>query len=346
MEREPRAAGPVAVERRPAGRGHPPLPAGAGAAGGRGAGKRSWLSWSSTGPPSRRNTAPAPRIRQRPPARHQRRPLTCPAPAPSLPPAGRRGRLPPGLPRGGADATAHRRRNGHDGLPADGRQRPGGLGHRLRLLGAGRDELRPHRRSAGDRGHPPRASTSASPCSTPRPATASATPRRCSAAPWGRGARTWCWSARRPSAGTRSPSRRKLDCRYSTVKRIAEESLRRLGTDHLDLLLIHWPDVETPLEETMRALTDLVAEGQDAPRRRLQLHRLRAARVAAGYAPDLRQPGGVQPVRPALGAGDVPHRPGAGDRGHGLRPAGPRAAHRRHGPGHGLRPARTGAPPG
>ena len=55
---------------------------------------------------------------------------------------------------------------------------------------------------------------------------------------------------------------RKLDSRYSTVKRIAEEGLRRLGTDHLDLLLIHWPDVETPLEETMRALTDLVDEGK------------------------------------------------------------------------------------
>ena len=55
---------------------------------------------------------------------------------------------------------------------------------------------------------------------------------------------------------------RKLDARYSTVKRIAEEGLRRLGTDHLDLLLIHWPDVDTPLEETMRALTDLVGEGK------------------------------------------------------------------------------------
>jgi aryl-alcohol dehydrogenase-like predicted oxidoreductase len=55
---------------------------------------------------------------------------------------------------------------------------------------------------------------------------------------------------------------RKLDSRYSTVKRITEESLRRLGTDHLDLLLIHWPDVDTPLEETMRALTDLASEGK------------------------------------------------------------------------------------
>jgi aryl-alcohol dehydrogenase-like predicted oxidoreductase len=55
---------------------------------------------------------------------------------------------------------------------------------------------------------------------------------------------------------------RKMDSRYSTVKRIAEESLRRLGTDHLDLLLIHWPDVDTPLEETMRALNDLAGEGK------------------------------------------------------------------------------------
>jgi aryl-alcohol dehydrogenase-like predicted oxidoreductase len=55
---------------------------------------------------------------------------------------------------------------------------------------------------------------------------------------------------------------RKLDSRYSTVKRITEESLRRLGTDHLDLLLIHWPDVDTPLEETMRALDDLASEGK------------------------------------------------------------------------------------
>ena len=54
----------------------------------------------------------------------------------------------------------------------------------------------------------------------------------------------------------------KFDARYSTIKRINDESLRRLGTDHLDLLLVHWPDPETPIDETMRALEELRAEGK------------------------------------------------------------------------------------
>ncbi len=55
---------------------------------------------------------------------------------------------------------------------------------------------------------------------------------------------------------------RKYDSRYSTVKRTTEASLKRLGTDHLDLQLIHWPDADTPIEEAMRALNDLVKEGK------------------------------------------------------------------------------------
>ncbi|TAK20792.1 MAG: aldo/keto reductase [Chloroflexota bacterium] len=54
----------------------------------------------------------------------------------------------------------------------------------------------------------------------------------------------------------------KFDGRYSTVKRLNEESLKRLGTDYLDLLLIHWPDPETPIEETMKALDELRREGK------------------------------------------------------------------------------------
>ncbi|MFQ5945521.1 MAG: aldo/keto reductase [Anaerolineae bacterium] len=46
------------------------------------------------------------------------------------------------------------------------------------------------------------------------------------------------------------------------IFRAAEASLRRLGTDYIDLYQTHWPDQETPLEETLRALDDLVHQGK------------------------------------------------------------------------------------
>jgi aryl-alcohol dehydrogenase-like predicted oxidoreductase len=42
----------------------------------------------------------------------------------------------------------------------------------------------------------------------------------------------------------------------------AEASLRRLGTDYIDLYQIHRLDSETPIEETLRALDDLVRAGK------------------------------------------------------------------------------------
>jgi len=41
-----------------------------------------------------------------------------------------------------------------------------------------------------------------------------------------------------------------------------EASLRRLGTDYIDLYQIHFPDTTTPIEETLRALDDLVHQGK------------------------------------------------------------------------------------
>jgi diketogulonate reductase-like aldo/keto reductase len=50
--------------------------------------------------------------------------------------------------------------------------------------------------------------------------------------------------------------------RYRDVLASCEKSLRRLGLDYLDLYLIHWPSRGIPLEETFRALNQLVREGR------------------------------------------------------------------------------------
>ncbi|MFY1704386.1 aldo/keto reductase [Micromonospora sp. WMMA1923] len=46
------------------------------------------------------------------------------------------------------------------------------------------------------------------------------------------------------------------------VARAVEASLRRLGTDHIDLYQMHQPDPGTPIEETLAALDDLVRAGK------------------------------------------------------------------------------------
>ncbi|WP_280463406.1 aldo/keto reductase [Nocardia carnea] len=46
------------------------------------------------------------------------------------------------------------------------------------------------------------------------------------------------------------------------VVRECEESLRRLGTDYIDLYYLHFPDPRTPIEETLAALDDLVHQGK------------------------------------------------------------------------------------
>jgi aryl-alcohol dehydrogenase-like predicted oxidoreductase len=46
------------------------------------------------------------------------------------------------------------------------------------------------------------------------------------------------------------------------ILRAAEESLRRLQTDYLDLYYLHWPDYTVPVEESLAALAQLVQEGK------------------------------------------------------------------------------------
>ena len=50
--------------------------------------------------------------------------------------------------------------------------------------------------------------------------------------------------------------------KYDHVIERAEGCLRRLDTDYLDLLLIHWPDHDTPFEEPIRALEQLKQDGK------------------------------------------------------------------------------------
>jgi aryl-alcohol dehydrogenase-like predicted oxidoreductase len=46
------------------------------------------------------------------------------------------------------------------------------------------------------------------------------------------------------------------------IMQAVEDSLRRLRTDWIDLYQIHAPDLRTPIEETLRALEDLIRQGK------------------------------------------------------------------------------------
>ncbi len=111
------------------------------------------------------------------------------------------------------------------------------------------------------------------------------------------------------------------------IMRSVEDSLRRLGTDYIDLYQVHRPSQDTDVEETLGALTDLVRQGKV---------RYIGSSSYAGQS-DRRGPVG----RPRPPAGTVRHRAAAVfDHGAGHR--GRCAAHRpaaRHGHPH-LQPAR------
>ena len=52
------------------------------------------------------------------------------------------------------------------------------------------------------------------------------------------------------------------DLAYTAVRPAAEDSLRRLQTDYIDLLLIHWPNPRYALAPTLEAMFELRAEGK------------------------------------------------------------------------------------
>ena len=52
------------------------------------------------------------------------------------------------------------------------------------------------------------------------------------------------------------------DSRRSEALAAIERSLKFLNTDYVDVYLVHWPDINTPFEETMLALEEIVQSGK------------------------------------------------------------------------------------
>jgi aryl-alcohol dehydrogenase-like predicted oxidoreductase len=79
--------------------------------------------------------------------------------------------------------------------------------------------------------------------------------------------------------------RRQINGRPEYVRRACEASLRRLGVETIDLYQQHRVDPETPIEETVGALAELVAEGK-----------VRYLGLSNALAPDLRRAATVHPI--------------------------------------------------
>jgi aryl-alcohol dehydrogenase-like predicted oxidoreductase len=109
------------------------------------------------------------------------------------------------------------------------------------------------------------------------------------------------------------------DSSAANVRAAAEGSLTRLGTDHIDLYYQHRVDPNTPIEETVGALADLVVEGKvrhiglseagpDTIRRAHAVHPLAALQTE--YSLWTRDPEAeLLPLLRRLGIGFVPYSP-------------------------------------
>jgi aryl-alcohol dehydrogenase-like predicted oxidoreductase len=117
----------------------------------------------------------------------------------------------------------------------------------------------------------------------------------------------------------------KKGARPEYVRQAAEDSLRRLGTDYLDLYQLHQPDPSVPIAETLGALDDLVQAGKvreigcsnfsaeqlrEAERVSREGGRARFVSVQNEYSLLHREPEAeVLPACAALGIGFLPYFP-------------------------------------
>ena len=115
------------------------------------------------------------------------------------------------------------------------------------------------------------------------------------------------------------PARRGINGRPEYVRSACEASLRRLGTDHIDLYYQHRVDPNTPIEDTVGAMSRLVEEGkvrflglsEAAPatlRRAVAVHPIAA--LQSEYSLWSRDPEDeILPTCRELGVGFVPYSP-------------------------------------
>jgi aryl-alcohol dehydrogenase-like predicted oxidoreductase len=116
-----------------------------------------------------------------------------------------------------------------------------------------------------------------------------------------------------------NPSARGGDGRRDYVRASCEASLRRLGVEHIDLYYLHRIDPETPIEETIGAMGELVSEGKvrylgvseaspDTLRRAHAVHPLSALQTEYSvWARDVESE--ILPTARELGIGFVPYSP-------------------------------------
>jgi aryl-alcohol dehydrogenase-like predicted oxidoreductase len=117
----------------------------------------------------------------------------------------------------------------------------------------------------------------------------------------------------------RDPTKRGINGRPEYVRAACEASLKRLGTDHIDLYYQHRVDPNTPIEETVGAMSRLVEEGkvrflglsEAAPatvRRAVAVHPIAALQTE--YSLWSREPEDeILPTIRELGVGFVPYSP-------------------------------------
>ena len=110
-----------------------------------------------------------------------------------------------------------------------------------------------------------------------------------------------------------------LDSSPANVRTAVEGSLRRLGTDHIDLYYQHRVDPNTPIEDTIGAVAELVAEGKvrhlglseawvDTIRRAHAVHPIAALQSEYSLWTRDQEPE-VLPLLRELGIGFVPYSP-------------------------------------